>query len=203
MNHTQPFGSFDYNQIIKMIEPNSRVLDLGCGNGELLLRLAKEKNVSGTGVDKEESMILQCIQRGISVFQGDLDEGLKDYPDGSYDYVILNRTLQMVSQPVFLLQEMVRVGKKVIVNFPNFGYIVNRLQLTFLGKMPVNKRIPFQWYDTPNIHFCTRRDFTRLCHELKIPVLRKIDLQNGRKMISFMPNLFASEVCMMLKGRCS
>ncbi len=200
MNKSQPFGSFDYSQIISLIDQGAKVLDLGCGNGELLMRLKQEKNVSGTGVDKEEAMILECIQRGISVFQGDLDEGLRDYQDGSYDYVILNRTLQMVSNPVFLLREMIRVGHKAIVNFPNFGYIINRLQLGFQGKMPVNKKIPYEWHDTPNIHFCTRKDFTRLCHEEGIHIIKKIDLHNGKRTSALFPNLFATEVCFVLSG---
>ncbi|GAB6090056.1 methionine biosynthesis protein MetW [Spirochaeta dissipatitropha] len=200
-DQTQAFGNFDYSQIIRLVEPGSRVLDLGCGDGELLLRLKKERNVTGTGVDIEESMILKCIQRGISVFQGNLDEGLKDYSNGSYDYVILNRTLQMVSNPVFLIQEMIRVGRKVIVNFPNFGYIVNRIQLGLLGRMPVNKKLPYQWHDTPNIHFCTRNDFINLCRESGIRILKEIDLRNGKPMIPVKPNLFATEVCCMLEGQ--
>jgi methionine biosynthesis protein MetW len=145
-------------------------------------------------------MILQCIERGISVFQGDLDEGLKDYGTGSYDYVILNQTLQMIHRPVMLLKEMLRVGKRVIVNFPNFGYILNRIQLGIGGRMPVNKNIPFQWHDTPNIHFCTRRDFVELCRELSVEILEEIALRHGRPLRIPGRNVLATEILLVLRG---
>ncbi len=191
---------FSYDEIVALVRPRSSVLDLGCGNGELLQRLARERQVHGRGVDKQEQMIVQCIGRGISVYQGDLDEGLKDYATGSYDYVILNQTLQMVHHPVMLLQEMVRVGREVIVNFPNFGYIVNRFQLMMLGRMPVNRNLPNQWYDTPNIHFCTRKDFVVLCRELGITILQEIALRRGRHVPIALRNSLATEVCFVLQG---
>lgn len=191
---------FSYDEIVALVRHGSSVLDLGCGNGELLQRLSRERQVRGRGVDIEEEMIVQCIGRGISVYQGDLDEGLKDYATGSYDYVILNRTLQMVRHPVMLLQEMVRVGREVIVNFPNFGYIVNRFQLMVLGRMPVNRDIPYQWYDTPNIHFCTRKDFVVLCGNLGIPILHEIALRRNRRVPYSARNLLATEVCFVLQG---
>jgi methionine biosynthesis protein MetW len=195
--------TFSYDEIVKLVEPQSTVLDLGCGDGELLLRLMKERHVRGRGVDIQESMIQQCISKGISVFHGNLDEGLKDYSTGSYDYVILNRTLQVVHNPVLLLSEMIRVGRQAIVNFPNFGYIVNRLQLTFQGRMPVNKNLPFQWYNTPNIHFCTRKDFLVLCGELGIPILQEIAITRGRRNRLMLRNLLSSEVCFVLQGQVS
>ena len=191
---------FSYDEIVALVRRGSSVLDLGCGNGELLQRLSREKQVRGRGVDIEEQMIVQCIGRGISVYQGDLDEGLRDYATGSYDYVILNQTLQMVRHPVMLLQEMVRVGREVIVNFPNFGYVVNRLQLMVLGRMPVNKNLPYQWYDTPNIHFCTRKDFVNLCGNLGIPILREIALRRNRHVPYTLRNILATEVCFVLQG---
>ncbi len=191
---------FSYDEIVALVRNGSSVLDLGCGNGELLQRLSHEKQVRGRGVDIEEQMIVQCIGRGISVYQGDLDEGLRDYATGSYDYVILNQTLQMVRHPVMLLQEMVRVGREVIVNFPNFGYVVNRLQLMVLGRMPVNKNLPYQWYDTPNIHFCTRKDFVTLCGNLGIPILREIALRRNRHVPYTLRNILATEVCFVLQG---
>ena len=190
----------DYDTIVSLVRPGATALDLGCGDGELLLRLKKERNVHGRGVDIEEAMILQCIERGISVFQGDLDEGLKDYGTGSYDYVILNQTLQMIHRPVMLLKEMLRVGKRVIVNFPNFGYILNRIQLGIGGRMPVNKNIPFQWHDTPNIHFCTRRDFVELCEELSVEILEEIALRHGRPLRTPGRNVFATEILLVLRG---
>ena len=191
---------FNYDEIVRLVRPGSSVLDLGCGDGELLDRLINRKQVRGRGVDREEAMIVQCIARGISVYQGDLDEGLKDYGSGSYDYVILNQTLQMVHRPVMLLQEMVRVGREVIVNFPNFGYAVNRMQLMFYGRMPVNRNIPYQWYDTPNIHFCTRNDFVALCAEMGIPILHEIALRRTHRVPPALRNLFATEICFVLRG---
>jgi methionine biosynthesis protein MetW len=191
---------FSYDEIVDLIRPGSTVLDLGCGNGELLHRLINEKQVRGRGVDIEEEMIVQCIARGISVYQGDLDEGLKDYGSGSYDYVILNQTLQVVYRPVMLLQEMVRVGRKIIVNFPNFGYLVNRYQLFVHGRMPVNRNLPYQWYDTPNIHFCTRKDFIALCDTMGIPILREVALRRTRRVVPMFRNLLATEICFVLQG---
>ena len=189
---------FNYDEIVALVEPGSSVLDLGCGTGELLLRLRTERNCKGRGVDIEEEMIQQCIRRGISVFQGDLDEGLKDYPTASYDYVILNETLQMIREPDRLLAEMARVGRRIIVNFPNFGYVLNRVQLGILGRMPENKNLPYKWYNTPNIHFCTRRDFFALAVAVGLKVDRTIYLHRGRRIPSFLPNLFATEICSVL-----
>lgn len=197
MNHN---NSFSHEEIARLIYPGSRVLDLGCGNGELLEHLIREKKVLGRGVDKSEEMIIACISKGLSVVQGNLEEGLKEFPDKSYDYVILNQTLQMIYDPVFLLKEMKRVGKKVIVNYPNFGFIVNRLQLNFLGRMPVNKNIPFQWYNTPNIHFCTRKDFMFLVEELGFALVGEIALHKDKKK-RFAKNLFASQICVLLEEK--
>ena len=189
---------FNYDEIVALVESGSSVLDLGCGTGELLLRLTTERDCKGRGVDIEEEMIRHCIRRGISVFQGDLDEGLKDYPTASYDYVILNETLQMIREPDRLLAEMARVGRRIIVNFPNFGYILNRVQLGILGRMPENKNLPYKWYNTPNIHFCTRRDFFALAAEVGLRIDRTIYLHRGRRIPSFLPNLFATEICSVL-----
>ncbi len=191
---------FSYDQIIGLIEPRSTVLDLGCGDGELLHQLMVTRDIRGRGVEIEEAKIRECLAKGISVFQGDLDEGLKEYATGSYDYVILNETLQALHQPVMLLREMVRVGRRAIVNFPNFGYLINRAQLLLLGRMPVNRDLPYEWYDTPNIHFCTRRDFVDLCSRLDIPVLRTIDLRHERHVPPRYANLFATECCFLLQG---
>ena len=191
---------FSYDRIAGLVEEHSTVLDLGCGGGDLLECLIEQRHVRGRGVEISEEKIRQCVSKGISVFQGDLDEGLKEYATGSYDYVILNETLQALHEPVMLLREMVRVGRRAIVNFPNFGYFVNRAQLSLMGRMPVNKDLPYQWYDTPNIHFCTRRDFVDLCHRLDIPVQRTIDLRHGRAVPGRLANLFATECCFLLKG---
>lgn len=188
-----------YDEIISIVERDSKVLDLGCGDGELLHRLSSEKGVRGRGVDIEEEMIVRCIAKGISVFQGNLDEGLKDYGTKSYDYVILNQTLQVIRSPVLVLEEMLRVGKRAIVSFPNFGYLSTRLQLLFRGRMPVNTQLPHEWYNTPNIHLCTRRDFTLLCRKLGVTIHTEIALRNRRRLKVLPKNLFATEVCYVLE----
>lgn len=183
-----------YDEIVSHIENGSKVLDLGCGTGDLLERLVKERNVKGNGVDIEEEMIHACIKKGLSVFQGDLDEGLKDYESQSYDYVILNKTLQVVSEPVKLLEEIMRVGKIGIVNFPNFGYMPVRLQLLFSGRMPVNSDLPYTWYNTPNIHLCTRNDFVDLAKNENIEILKEVNLRHGKRIKGYMRNLRSTEV---------
>ncbi len=192
---------FSYEEILNLVKPGASVLDLGCGDGELLLMLEERLGCRGRGVDRQEEMVLACISKGLSVFQGDLDEGLKDYPSKSYDYVILNQTLQMLQEPRFLLQEMMRVGRHIIVNFPNFGHYISRLQLMFGGRMPQNRQLPIPWYETPNIHFCTRKDFVDLCDELNLAIVDEIGLaSNGRK-IRRGGNLRAAQVCMLLEGK--
>jgi methionine biosynthesis protein MetW len=191
---------FSYDEISRLVEPGSSVLDLGCGNGELLQLLRDTRDAAVRGVEIEESMIRECLAKGISVFQGNLDEGLKEYGSGSYDYVILNKTLQVVHEPVQLMREMVRVGRTAIVNFPNFGTLLNRVQLSIGGRMPVNKDLPLQWYDTPNIHFCTRRDFVQLCHEMEVPIVSTVDMRHGRRISPNLANLLATECCFLLKG---
>lgn len=188
-----------FDLIVDIVEPGSRVLDLGCDDCTLLARLRDERDVSGRGVDIDEGSIRACIKRGISVFHGDLDEGLRDYPDASYDYVILSRTIQQVRHPATLMQEMVRVGRRAIVNFPNFAFWRNRLQLAIGGVMPMNRELPYTWYETPNIHFCTARDFSNLCNHLGIGIERTIPIRAGRRHVRVAPNLRADEVCCVLQ----
>ncbi len=187
-----------FEQILHVVEPGSTVLDLGCDDCALLEQLARERNTLGRGVDIDDRSIQACIRKGISVFHGDLDEGLKDYPSRSYDYVILSRTLQQVRDPKNLLLEMLRVGRQAIVNYPNFAFWLNRLQLGIGGRMPENRELPYSWYDTPNIHFFTHRDFQRLCREEGITVSQQVYLSRGRVIPGFLPNLFATEVCCTL-----
>ena len=189
----------DYDVLLKLIEPPATVLDLGCGNGELLERLAA-RGIRGRGVDIEERSIIECLSRGLSVFQGNLDEGLRDYASGAYDYVILNQTLQVVTRPTFVLREMLRVGQKAIVSFPNFGHLRVRLQLLLTGRMPVTGNLPYQWYETPNIHTCTRRDFIAYCSANGIDILDLIDLARGRRIVPVCANIRASEVMFVLRG---
>mgnify|MGYP000458344692 CR=1 FL=1 len=191
----------DYETIVRLVEPGSRVLDLGCGEGQLLARLIAEKRVRGRGVDIQESMVRACIARGLSVFQGDLDEGLKQFADGCYDYVILNQTLQATRRPVLVLSEMLRVGRRAIVAFPNFGHLPVRLQLLLRGRMPVTAELPYQWYDTPNIHLCTRRDFVSYCRRCGIRIERIVDLGRPAWLCRLWPGLLAREAVFVLSAQ--
>jgi methionine biosynthesis protein MetW len=161
----------DYRIIIERIEPGSRVLDLGCGNGSLLLQLKGKRRITGYGVEISPEQIIECVSRGLSVFQGDLDEGLRDFEDDSFDYVVLNQTLPVVGRPAYLLEEMLRVGRMGIVSFPNFGHWSVRLKLLLSGRMPVSDALPYDWYDTPNIHLLTIRDFFLFCRKNRISIL--------------------------------
>jgi len=160
--------------ISEWIEPGSRVLDLGCGDGTLLDYLKRERNVDGYGLEIDPDNIVACIQRGVSVIQSDLDAGLTDYfDDNSFDYVVMTQTLQAMHYPSRLLREMLRVGRQGIVTFPNFGHWQSRMQLALGGHMPLSRALPNQWYDTPNIHLCTLKDFEQLCRELNIAILQR------------------------------
>ena len=190
----------DYDLIVDLVERGSSVLDLGCGDGELLLRLRDIKSVHGLGVEIEEAMILRCLARGITVFQGNLNEGLRDHVSGSYDYVVLNQTLQQIDRPLELLAEMLRVGRKAIVSFPNFGYLGIRVALLLRGRMPATRDLPFAWHDTPNIHLCTRSDFLDYCRSNRVQVTSVIDIRHGRRIGTFAANLRSTQVLFILRG---
>ncbi len=191
---------FDYQIILDIVEPGSRVLDLGCGNGELLALLAEKKGTQGQGIEVDEENISKCIARGVNVIQGDIDEGLEDYQDGSFDYVILNQTLQVIKKPDLVLKEMVRVGKKGIVGFPNFAHFQIRAQLFFKGVMPKTKELPYEWYNTPNIHLLTIKDFERFCQEFKINIIQRHFLGSKGEIPSYLfPNLFAKNAIYVIK----
>jgi methionine biosynthesis protein MetW len=172
----------DYDQVVSLVPPGSSVLDLGCGNGELLQRLIRERDVRGAGVEISEDAVIECLHKGLSVFQGDLDEGLADYGDASYDYVVLDQTLQVIRRPAFVISEMLRVGKRAIISFPNFGHWSVRAQLLFRGRMPRTSKLPFEWHDTPNIHLLTLRDFRDFCRRREITVLQELHLRHGRRL---------------------
>ncbi len=191
----------DQQRIIDLIRPHSRVLDLGCGNGKLLYKLMQEKEVQGHGIEINVGSIIECIEKGVPVIQMNLDEGLGDYPDHSFDYVILSHTLQVVKKPHLILREMLRVGRAGIVSVPNFGYWKVRLQLLLGGKMPVTKTLPFEWYDTPNIHLLTIRDFRDFCRKEDIDITNQVNLGVNRGKIrigNVLPNSFAESVVFTL-----
>ena len=174
------------------IKPESRVLDLGCGDGTLMQHLQNSKQVNGYGVDIADSDITQCIQRGINVIQMDLNEGLSEFDDNSFDHVVLTLTLQSMHRPDLLLKEMMRVGTEGIVTFPNFGHWKSRLNLALGGRMPLTRSLPNEWYDTPNIHLCTIRDFEQLCHRLGFNIMERQAVDHGHKSrlrVKLLPNL--------------
>ena len=186
---------FDYKVIIKEIEEGSKVLDLGCGSGELLSCLKKHKKIDARGIELKQDKVRQCIEHGLSVLHGDIDEGLKHYGDKSFDYVVFCETIQVVRNSLLVLEEALRVGKKVIVSFPNFGHYTIRFPYFFFGKMPKSSSLPYEWYNTPNIREVTIKDFRTLCRTHNIKIIKEADfLKNSgkSKKISFWPNLLAS-----------
>lgn len=192
----------NYKSIVELVEENSKVLDLGSGDGSLLKMLKDIKNVSGKGIEINQNCVIESIQKGVSTIQGDIDEGLMQFSDKEYDYVILNSTLQSTEKPHFVIKEMLRVGKKVVVSFPNFGYWKVRFYLMFKGKMPISKRLPFKWYDTPNIHLLTINDFFEYAKQNDIKILKAMYFNNGKQrkgiFVRRISSLFAEEAIFVL-----
>lgn len=170
---------FDLRIIASMIDPGSRVLDLGCGNGDLLAWLAASKNVIGTGIEQDKKKAAHCISRGLSVLQGDLNEEVDDYPDRNFDYVILSQTLQQVFEPARLLYSLARIGRKVIVSFPNFSHYSIRLQLLCKGVAPKSDQLPYSWYDSPNIRVITLKDFRKFSRDVGYNILKEITINTN------------------------
>lgn len=169
----------DHLLIVDMVEAGARVLDVGCGDGALLQLLAQKKNVDGRGVELSQRGVNECVAKGLSVIQGDADTDLADYPDDGFDYVILSQTLQATRRPRDALQNLLRIGRRAVVSFPNFGYWRVRAQLAFRGRMPVTGNLAYSWHDTPNIHLCTIRDFVELIDDLGAHIERGVALDHA------------------------
>lgn len=187
---------FDLKTIAEWIEPKSRVLDLGCGNGVLLEYLQREKKVIGTGIEMDEEKVFQGIQRGVNVIQGDINEEIVDYGDKTFDYVILSQTLQQVHRPAWLIHEMLRIGKRGIVSFPNYSHYKNRFYFFFKGRAPISKELPYEWFDTPNIRRIGITDFKRFCSIFGFKIERETNIstyhhEEHGKIVTFFPNFFA------------
>jgi methionine biosynthesis protein MetW len=192
-------GRGDFAIIGEIVEPGTKVLDLGCGEAELLAWLIENKNVEARGVEISPAKVRRAISRGVSAYQGDIDEGLADYPDRAFDYVILSQTLQETRAPLKVLNEMLRIGKQAIVAFPNFGHWRMRASMLFSGRAPRTKLFPYEWYESPNIHLLTVNDFEELAVVQGFQIERRFFLAGAQRM-TFMPNLFA-EVAVFLVGR--
>jgi methionine biosynthesis protein MetW len=180
----------DQKIISDWVKAEASVLDLGCGDGELLTRLIREKQVRAQGIELSEEAIHQCVARGVSVFQEDIDTGLAEFADKSFDYVILNQTFQQVKRPDFVLHEALRVGKQSIVGFPNFVHLRARVQIFFQGKVPVTASLPYEWYDTPNLHFLSIADFREYCKKREVSIVQELFIAKNKR-VRFLPNLFA------------
>ena len=188
----------DFDIISKIIKPNTKVLDIGCGTGELLNLLIEEKNIDGRGIEISQSGVSECVKKGLAVIQGDADTDLVYYPEKSFDYAIVSQTLQATKHPKDVVSEVVRIAKHAVFSVPNFGYWKSRFYLGFRGRMPVTKDLPYEWYNTPNIHFFTIKDFIVLCDELGYTIENSYYICNKKKygkpnQNKLFANLFASK----------
>ena len=190
----------DFALIAKWVAPNAKVLDLGCGDGALLTKLRKTHNVRAYGVEKDDANWLKAMNNGIDVIQMDLESGLSGFEAQSFDVVILSQTLQAVLNTEAIVKEMLRVGREVIVTFPNFGYWRYRFQLALSGHMPVSDTLPYQWYDTPNVHLCTIQDFDEFCRKSDIVIQERLVLTD-KEAVHFMPNMMGALAMYRLRSK--
>ena len=187
----------DHRIIYQFVEAGSRVLDLGCGNGDLMYLLVREKNARVQGIELDDAAIYECVKKGLSVIHSDIESGLVEYPDRSFDYVILNQSMQEVKRVDMVFAQALRIGTRIIVGFPNFAYIGARLMLFFRGKSPITSSLPYHWNDTPNVRFLSIRDFRDYCNEKRLRILAARYL-NAEKEIRFWPNLMALNAIFVL-----
>ncbi len=197
---------FDLTVIASWIKPGARVLDLGCGHGDLLAWLKEHKQIQGTGIEQDKEKAATCIGRGLSVLQGDLKDEVLDYPDASFDVVILSQTLQQVYQPDVLLKSLSRIGRQVIVSFPNFSHYTIRLQLLLKGEAPKSRQLPFSWYDTPNIRVITLADFRKFAKEVGYTIVKECAINSQAqdrtgKIVSHFSNLFATYGIFLIENK--
>lgn len=188
---------YDLRVVASWIHPGARVLGLGCGEGDLLYYLKTKKEVTCTGIEIDEGRVARCIERGLTVLQGDINEEVQDYPNDTFDYVILTQTLQQIYEPAELIRSMLRIGKRAVVSFPNFSHWKIRTQLLLKGVAPVSRQLPYQWHDTPNIRVITIKDFRRYAGEVGFKILKEVAINTNNhdrsgRIISLFPNLRAS-----------
>ncbi len=182
----------NYNIITRLIEKGSHIIDLGCGDGTLFKKLVDEKEVTGVGIEIKQDRVIEAISKELSVIQADLDEGLEQFPDKSFDIAILNQTLQSTEKPDYVVDEMLRVASKAVISFPNFAYWKVRFYLMFKGKMPVSEALPYEWYNTPNIHLLTINDFYDFCKARNIKIQKSIYLTRGKENKSLLTRALSS-----------
>jgi methionine biosynthesis protein MetW len=203
VNRTSKPGRSDFRIILEQVPAGAKVLDLGCGDGELLQQLVRQKGTIARGIELKEERVIASVSRGVSCIQADIEKDLAQFPSNSFDYVILSKTLQAVTQPETAIQEMLRIGKRGIVSFPNFGYWKIRLQLLFRGRMPITGELPARWHETDNIHLFTIADFEDFCREHSIRITKRFYLCRGREtgLHTMLPNLLAEEAVYLIESK--